>query len=313
MVAIFLGLAFLAGFLLANQNPINSDLSRIVRSPFLAASISFLVGTLFLGVLSWGISGDLWPSKTFISNQPMWIWLGGLLGGIYLTSNVVLFPKLGAMQTVILPILGQILMGTIIDTFGWFKANVIPLTGLRFIGLVILTLEIICAVILPSKLNNNELILNDTPKNNVKLLWQIWAIIAGAVSAIQQAINGHLGTLLNNSQQAAFISFFTGFILITVFSLILERRLPKLSELKTTTVWNWFGGILGGSFVLATVLTVPKIGAGLTITMSLIGSIIGSMLVQQFGWWRSARSSISFIQIIGVIIMAVGVMIIKFL
>ena len=313
MVAIFLGLAFLAGFLLANQNPINSDLSRIVRSPFLAASISFLVGTLFLGVLSWGMSGDLWPSKTFISNQPMWIWLGGLLGGIYLTSNVVLFPKLGAMQTVILPILGQILMGTIIDTFGWFKANVIPLTGLRFIGLVILTLGVICAVVLPSKLNNNELILNDTPKNNVKLLWQIWAIIAGAVSAIQQAINGHLGTLLNNSQQAAFISFFTGFILITVFSLILERRLPKLSELKTTTVWNWFGGILGGSFVLATVLTVPKIGAGLTITMSLIGSIIGSMLVQQFGWWRSARSSISFIQIIGVIIMSVGVMIIKFL
>ena len=313
MVAIFLGLAFLAGFLLANQNPINSDLSRIVRSPFLAASISFLVGTLFLGVLSWGISGDLWLSKTFISNQPMWIWLGGLLGGIYLTSNVVLFPKLGAMQTVILPILGQILMGTIIDTFGWFKANVIPLTELRFIGLVILTLGVICAVILPSKLNNNELILNDTPKNNVKLLWQIWAIIAGAVSAIQQAINGHLGTLLNNPQQAAFISFFTGFILITVFSLILERRLPKLSELKTTTVWNWFGGILGGSFVLATVLTVPKIGAGLTITMSLIGSIIGSMLVQQFGWWRSARSSISFIQIIGVIIMSVGVMIIKFL
>ena len=187
------------------------------------------------------------------------------------------------------------------------------MTELRFIGLVILTLGVICAVILPSKLNNNDLILNDTPKNNVKLLWQIWAIIAGAVSAIQQAINGHLGTLLNNPQQAAFISFFTGFILITVFSLILERRLPKLSELKTTTVWNWFGGILGGSFVLATVLTVPKIGAGLTITMSLIGSIIGSMLVQQFGWWRSARSSISFIQIIGVIIMSVGVMIIKFL
>ena len=313
MVAIFLGLAFLAGFLLANQNPINSDLSKIVRSPFLAASISFLVGTLFLGLLSWGMSGDLWPSRQFISKQPMWIWSGGLLGGIYLTSNVVLFPKLGAMQTVILPILGQILMGTIIDTFGWFKATLIPLTGLRFIGLVILTLGVICAVVLPSALNKKELLLNNSSQNNGKLFWQIWAIIAGAVSAIQQAINGHLGTLLHNSEQAAFISFFTGFILITVFSLILERRLPKLSELKTTTVWNWFGGILGGSFVLATVLTVPKIGAGLTITMSLIGSIIGSMLVQQFGWWRSARSSISFIQIIGVIIMAVGVMIIKFL
>lgn len=313
MVLIYLGVAFLAGFLLANQNPINSDLSKIVRSPFLAASISFLVGTLFLGLLSWGMTGDLWPSKQFISNQPMWIWLGGLLGGIYLTSNVVLFPKLGAMQTVILPILGQILMGTIIDTFGWFQADLIPLTGLRFIGLIILTLGVICAVVLPSKLNNSEVILDNTRKNNAKLFWQIWAIIAGAVSAIQQAINGHLGTLLNNSEQAAFISFFTGFLLIMVFSLIVERRLPKISELKTTKVWNWFGGILGGSFVLATVLTVPQIGAGLTITMSLIGSITGSMLVQQFGWWRSVKSSISFVQILGVIIMAVGVVIIKFL
>lgn len=47
--------------------------------------------------------------------------------------------------------------------------------------------------------------------------------------------------------------------------------------------------------------------------MNLIGSITGSMLVQQFGWWQSARSAINFIQIIGVIIMAVGAMIIKFL
>lgn len=71
MVFISLGCALLAGFLLANQNPINSDLSRIVRSPFLAASISFLVGTVFLGLLSWGMSGNLWPTREFISNQPM--------------------------------------------------------------------------------------------------------------------------------------------------------------------------------------------------------------------------------------------------
>lgn len=313
MVFISLGCALLAGFLLANQNPINSDLSRIVRSPFLAASISFLVGTVFLGLLSWGMSGNLWPTREFISNQPMWIWLGGLLGGIYLTSNVVLFPKLGAMQTVILPILGQILMGTIIDTFGWFQAAIIPLTMLRLVGLVVLILGVVCAVVLPSKLKKDELMLNNLEKETGKLFWQIWAIIAGAISATQQAINGHLGTLLHNSEQAAFISFFTGFILIAIFSLILERRLPKLSELKTTKLWNWFGGILGGSFVLATVLTVPKIGAELTITMGLIGSITGSMLVQQFGWWRSAKSSVSLIQIIGVIIMAVGVAIIKFL
>ena len=65
--------------------------------------------------------------------------------------------------------------------------------------------------------------------------------------------------------------------------------------------------------VFASVLSVPQIGAGLTITMGLIGQIVGSMLVQQFGWWRSAKISVSRIQILGVVVMAAGVVFIKFL
>ena len=44
-------------------------------------------------------------------SNPAWIWLGGVLRCIYLTSNVLLFPHFGAIQTVVLQILGQILIG----------------------------------------------------------------------------------------------------------------------------------------------------------------------------------------------------------
>lgn len=50
----------------------------------------------------------------------------------FLTSNVLLFPRLGAVQTVILPILGRILMGTLIDSFGWFHAMQLQMTLMRF-------------------------------------------------------------------------------------------------------------------------------------------------------------------------------------
>ncbi|MDU2152700.1 MAG: DMT family transporter, partial [Weissella confusa] len=143
--------------------------------------------------------------------------------------------------------------------------------------------------------------------------WRVWAIIAGAFSAMQQAINGRLGALLHAPAQGSFISFFVGFILITIVALIVDKRLPKMSELKQAKSWNWLGGILGGLFVFASVLSVPQIGAGLTITMGLIGQIVGSMLVQQFGWWRSAKISVSRIQILGVVVMAAGVVFIKFL
>ncbi len=37
---IYLAFALVGGFLLANQNPINADLRKIVGSPFLASGIS---------------------------------------------------------------------------------------------------------------------------------------------------------------------------------------------------------------------------------------------------------------------------------
>lgn len=147
---LYLGFALLGGFLLANQNPINADLRRIVGSPFLASGISNFVGSVFLGVITLVTTQTLFPSWVFVSSYPAWIWLGGLLGGIFLTSNVLLFPRLGAVQTVILPILGQILMGSLIDNFGWFGAMHLPLSLIRAVGIVITLLGVIIAVVLPS-------------------------------------------------------------------------------------------------------------------------------------------------------------------
>ena len=65
------------------------------------------------------------------STEPWWIWIGGALGVIYLTGNIVLFPKLGSVQTVIMPILGQIVMSMLIDNFGWFTLSNMILLGLE--------------------------------------------------------------------------------------------------------------------------------------------------------------------------------------
>lgn len=157
VVLVFLGLSLFAGFMLANQNPINADMKKVVGSPFISAAISFLIGSIFLGILSAIMSHRVFPSGSFISSNPAWIWLGGVLGAVYLTSNVLLFPRLGAIQTVILPILGQILMGTIIDTFGWFGTAQTPLTLMRVIGLIVLIAGVVVAVVLPNVLNKEKL------------------------------------------------------------------------------------------------------------------------------------------------------------
>lgn len=309
---IYLGFALIGGFLLANQNPINADLRKIVGSPFLASAISNFVGSIFLGLITLVASHQLFPSFSFVTSHPLWIWFGGFLGGLYLTSNVLLFPRLGAVQTVIFPIFGQILMGMIIDSEGWFGVTQIPLSLMRILGGFITLFGVIVAVVLPSLSSRSKK--NLSKKSSQSLIgWRLWAIVVGGLSAIQQSINGHLGTLLHNSSQAAFVSFLIGFLAIAVVAFFVDKRLPRLEDIKKANLWNGFGGILGGLFVLSTVLTVPQIGAGLTIMMALIGQIGGSMLVQQFGWWRSLHYNIRVWQVIGIGIMLLGIVFIKFL
>ncbi|MDG6110674.1 DMT family transporter [Lactococcus formosensis] len=306
---VYLGIALFAGFLLANQNPINADLRKNVNSPFWASTISQIIGVVFLGTISLLLSGDLFPSAEFVQSHPAWIWIGGLLGPVYVTSNVFLFPRLGAVQTVILPILGQILTGVVIDSFGWFYAVQIPMSPIRVLGIIVTILGLFVAVVLPSLREKTRQV--DAEPNLI--LWRLWAIISGAFTAVQQAINGHLGTLLHRPFQASFMSFFIGLIAIVSVTLVIERRLITKVELGKIKKWNILGGIWGAFFVLGAVLAVPKIGAGLNIMMALLGQIIGSMLVQQFGWWRSDRYPIRLIQVVGVAIMLLGIICIKFL
>ena len=308
---IYLGIALFAGFLLANQNPINADLRKKVNSPFWASTISQIIGVIFLGGISLGLTGDLFPSVEFVSSHPAWIWIGGLLGQVYVTSNVFLFPRLGAVQTVILPILGQILTGVIIDSFGWFYAVQIPMSPMRIVGVIVTMAGLFIAVVLTSLSKKTERVKDHNEPS--LLLWRLWAVISGSFTAIQQAINGHLGTLLHRPFQASFMSFFIGLLAIILVTLSIERRFITKIEIRSIKKWNILGGIWGSFFVLGAVLAVPKIGAGLNIMMAILGQIVGSMLVQQFGWWHSDRYPIKPLQVVGVLVMLVGIVCIKFL
>ncbi|GBG96213.1 DMT family transporter [Lactococcus termiticola] len=304
-------IALLAGILISNQTPINTDLKNYSGTPLSAGLLSFFVGSIFLALVTFLTTGRLLPGPDFIASQPAWIWLGGFLGAIYLTSNIFLFPKLGALQTVILPIVGQIVMGTMIDSFGLFGARKIPFSLLHSLAILLLFAGLVVAVVLPTFLVKKE---KASVQRSGKLIgWQVWGIIIGGLGAMQQAINGRLGVLLANTPQATFISFLTGVILIFIVVMIVDKKLPRLSNLSQAKPWNFLGGILGALFVFATVVAVPKIGTGLSIMMGLIGQIIGGMLVQQFGLWKSKKNPVQFLQVLGAVIMVIAVVLIKIL
>lgn len=308
-------IGLIAGFILANQSPINAKLGATVKSPYISSLISFAIGTFFL-IVVYLVSGQHIANLGNVANSnPWWIWIGGVLGVVYLTSNILMFPKLGAIQTIILPIVGQVLMGVIIDTFGLFGISQTPISWLKIVGVIILFIGIYIAVVLVNK-SETKIERVSTTENVSKTalnFWRVWGVIVGALSAIQQAINGHLGYLLGSAVASAVISFMIGTIIILVFVLIREKPFLKIRDnLKQPPLWLFMGGILGGLFVFSTALLVQKLGAGLTVTLALTGSILGSMVVSQFGLWQSPKHQVTRVQIIGIFVMIISVVLIKF-
>ncbi|QBO37157.1 DMT family transporter [Periweissella cryptocerci] len=315
MVLALMLVGLIAGVILANQNPVNALLRTFVGSPYRASFISFSVGVVFIGIITLISGATLFPTGAEISGNPAWLWLGGAIAAIYLTSNILLFPKLGAIQTVILPILGQVLMGTVIDTFGLFGDHQIPLTASRVIGVVILLLGMVIAVVLANRTKAEAgfaKVLEGTETASSLTAWRVWGVIAGMLSATQQAINGQLGVVVGSPLKATFISFLISWFVVLLMVLVIDHRpIPTKAEIKGLPWWAWIGGVLGSLFVLLTVILVPRIGAGLTVTTALIGQIGGSVIVALWGMWRSPKAPVKRLQVIGIVVMIIGVLVIK--
>jgi transporter family-2 protein len=309
MLPILLGLSI--GFGLPLQTAINSKLRRIVGSPLLSSMVSFTVGTIFLASITLILSHNLNIAST-VFKQPWWIWIGGLLGVVYLTGNIVLFPHLGSVQTVIMPVVGQLIMSMLIDNFGWFYSPQHSLNLIRIIGCALVFIGVILAVAAGSLFKNQGSLMKVPLKKSRQFFWQLAGIFTGMLSAMQTAINGHLGVVLNSAEKAALVSFVIGTVALWVIVIVREHQINlKPAFNQNYPWWIWIGGIIGALFVLENAFLVPLIGTGLAVVIVLFGMITGSLLVDHFGWLGANRILVEPIQLIGILVMLVGVVLIK--
>lgn len=133
---VLLLLGFSAGVLAAVQAVVNARLRHAVASPFQVALLSFGVGTLALiGIVS--VTARSWAGASF-SSVPWWAWTGGILGAGYITTAVVLAPRIGALALMALVIAGQLLGALVLDHFGLFGLKRVSVTASRLAGAALL-------------------------------------------------------------------------------------------------------------------------------------------------------------------------------
>ena len=126
-------IALVAGSVLPIQALINGRLAAGLGSPLTAAGISFLVATLALMAAQLLLRTPLPPIEQAAS-IPGWVWLGGLLGAIYVTGAIVSVGALGTTTAICLVIAGQIGAALLVDRFGVLGASGHPLGLSRLFG-----------------------------------------------------------------------------------------------------------------------------------------------------------------------------------
>lgn len=132
-IYLLLPFSIVIGFSLASQAGVNAQLRVALHSPIQAAFISFLIGTIVLGIIA-SIQGGAWFKPNTFTTIPWWAWLGGLFGAFNIAMSIFLAPKLGAMVLAISIVCGQIIASLALDQNGWLGYPKIDITPSRIIG-----------------------------------------------------------------------------------------------------------------------------------------------------------------------------------
>jgi transporter family-2 protein len=134
------------------------------------------------------------------------------------------------------------------------------------------------------------------------------AALSGVLIALQARANGELSHLLNNSIEAALVSFGSGLIIIAVISLFHPgikrgfRNLHGAVTLKRIPRWRLFAGMLGGSFVALQTHIVPLVGVAIYSVAAIAGQTAVSLIVDRIGLTGGGVKHISLRRVLAAVV-----------
>lgn len=309
MYLTLLAAALFVGCLLAVQASVNLQLNAAVRTPYGASTVQLTVATLLLVVLT--ISAGAIGALALVPDVPWWHLLGGLASPLYITSGILLFPRLGALAAVALFVTGQVFASLALDLFGLIGVPQRPLTLGIALGALAVLAGIIAIIRQPGAAN--------TAGRGIAVGQAGWiglGILAGAVLPIQGAVNAKLRGDLDAPIAVALISFTVATATITIVLLAMRALnrtpAPQFKPLAGMPWWGWLGGACAAAYVTATFLLIPEIGAATTVALTVTGQQLFSAVIDNFGLFRLPRRPLTTHRAVGLVLLIVGSVLVQF-
>ena len=140
----------------------------------------------------------------------------------------------------------------------------------------------------------------------MKLHLYILTMFLGVVLAVHLAMNGKVGSVINNPRVGNALFWCIGAVGAVVIGLS-GWQTGALSPLKQVHPILLTAGVLGACLVFAIAWLIPQVGAGSVMITLLAGQVLGGLLMSHFGWLGSPVEPITVTKIVGVAVMIGGV------
>jgi bacterial/archaeal transporter family-2 protein len=117
----------------------------------------------------------------------------------------------------------------------------------------------------------------------MRLLFLVFALLAGTLLPTQAGINAQLAKQLGNPLLAATISFSLGTLALLLFTAMSHPSLPNFGRLIQIPWYFWLGGLLGVMYLTATIILAPLLGAASMIGLIITGQMLAAIALDHFG------------------------------
>ncbi|WP_411080405.1 DMT family transporter [Streptomyces sp. cmx-18-6] len=308
-----LAAALLVGCLLAVQAAVNLQLNSAVGTPYGASTIQLGVATGLLLALAVA-TGALGALGGLPDVEP-WQLLGGLASPLYITSGILLFPRLGALAAVGLFVTGQMFASLALDLFGLLGIAQKDLSA----GIALGALAVLAGIVViirgqkaaaPTASGAGRAGRSGGAGQAARAGRLGLGVLAGAALPVQGAVNAQLRAQLKEPVAVALVSFAVATFTIAVVLLVLyaTRRTPgpKVAPLRKMPWWGWLGGACAAAYVTGAFLLMPSIGAAVTIALTVTGQQLTSALIDHRGLFRLPRRTLTGPRVIGLALLIAG-------
>lgn len=298
--------SFVVGGASVAQSRINSDLGALLGDGIFAAWISFTLGLLVVGLVFLLVPTQraaLGRLRVALrrgddgrrSIQP-WQLFGGLGGATFVAAQSITVQFLGIAIFTVAVVTAQNSNSLVVDRVGLGPAGVQPFTLRRIVGAAIAIVGVVIAVS------------SQTGAANFALWALIFALIAGALIAIQQAINGRVAKQSGSPWAAGLGNFTVGWLGLSVALVISHVASPHDWAPPPSLFAHpllWVGGLIGVAFIVIAAWAVPRLGVLIFALLSIAGQVFGALYFEVV--LPEPGQSFSWLLVVGVVVTGAAV------